>query len=59
MTAAAFLFACTVCDSDLGQQVRAGIFADDFYLKLAAVLAPFPLLLLAVGGVHFLSAPRS
>lgn len=39
--------ACTVCDTELGQQIRAGIFNDEFWPTLAAVLAPFPVLLIA------------
>lgn len=39
--------ACTVCDSDTGQQVRAGI-AQDFWPTLLALAAPFSLLLLGV-----------
>ncbi len=58
MKAFALLLACTVCDSDTGQQVRAGIFNNDFVPTLAAVLAPFPLLLLAVAAVHVLAPPH-
>ncbi len=46
LTALASL-ACTMCDTALGQQVRAGIFDDKFWPTLVAVLAPFPVLLVA------------
>lgn len=39
--------ACTVCDTELGEQIRAGIFDSHFWPTLAAVLAPFPILLVA------------
>ncbi len=45
--------ACTVCDSELGQQVRAGIFGEDFWSTLLSVAAPFPFLLGAVAAVQF------
>ncbi len=46
MTTLGFL-GCTVCDTELGQQIRAGIFDAEFWPTLAAVLAPFPVLLVA------------
>ena len=49
---------CTVCDSETGQQVRAGIFGDDFVVTLAAVISPFPILLLAVGVLHAINSPK-
>lgn len=45
--------ACTVCDSDVGQQVRAGIFNDGFWSTLLAIVAPFPVLLGGVAAVQF------
>jgi hypothetical protein len=45
--------ACTVCDSDVGQQVRAGIFNDGFWRTLLAIVAPFPVLLGGVAAVQF------
>ncbi len=39
--------ACTVCDTELGAQLRAGIFDDRFWPTFAAVVAPFPILLAA------------
>lgn len=51
--------ACTVCDSELGQQVRAGIFGENFWSTLLAVAAPFPVLLGAIAAVQFgLFRPR-
>lgn len=47
------LLACTVCDGATGQQVRATIFADDFWATLASVAAPFPILLLGLAAFHF------
>ena len=58
--------ACPICDTETGQQVRSGIFGDDFWMTLAAVAAPFPVLLLAIAAYHFdwppfhkLSSPAS
>ena len=45
--------ACTVCDTTTGQQVRAGIFGDDFWSTLVAVASPFPVLLIVIGAYHF------
>ncbi len=39
--------ACTMCDTELAHQIRAGIFDGHFWPTLAAVLAPFPVLLIA------------
>lgn len=51
--------ACTVCDSELGQQVRAGIFTDNFWSTLLAIAAPFPVLLVGVAAVQYaLFRPR-
>ena len=36
-------FACPLCHSELGEQVRAAIFGPDFGFHLFAVLAPFPI----------------
>jgi hypothetical protein len=44
--------ACTVCDSNLGQEVRAGIFEKNFWRNLFAVIAPFPAVLVAVAVVQ-------
>lgn len=47
------VLACTVCDSEIGQAVRAGIFGDSFWSTFIAVASPFPLLLCAIAGVHW------
>lgn len=46
-------WACTVCDSDTGQQVRTAIFNESFWPTLAAVAAPFPILLLGLAVYQF------
>ena len=43
---------CTVCDSALGQEIRRGIFEEHFWSTLAAVIAPFPVLLAAIAAIH-------
>ena len=45
--------ACTVCDSETGQQVRAGIFGDEFWTTLVGVIAPFPVLLIVIAAYHY------
>jgi len=45
--------ACTVCDSETGQQIRAGIFGEDFWTTLLAVASPFPVLLLGIAAYHY------
>ena len=37
-------WACTLCHSEIGEEVRAIVFGPDFLSNLAAVLAPVPLL---------------
>ena len=49
--------ACTVCDTDAGREVRAGILDADFGRTLLAVLLPFPILFGVVAAIHF-SGPR-
>jgi hypothetical protein len=44
--------ACPICDTDTGRQVRAGIFDENFWITLAMVLAPFPVLLLVLLAMH-------
>jgi hypothetical protein len=39
--------ACTLCHTDIGRQVRAGVFADDFWQNLGITVLPIAL----VGGV--------
>ena len=46
--------ACTVCESEAGQQVRAGIFGDTFWPTLLAVLSPFPVLLVTIVALRWL-----
>ncbi|MDQ3621418.1 MAG: hypothetical protein M3463_02885 [Verrucomicrobiota bacterium] len=45
--------ACPLCDTPTGEQVRAGIFNQDFAMTLLAVLSPFPVLLLVLAAMHF------
>lgn len=45
--------ACTVCGSETGRQVRAGIFDGHFLHHLWAVALPFPILAIAVALIHF------
>ena len=45
--------ACTVCDSEKGQQVRVGIFGDEFWTTLVGVIAPFPVLLIVIAAYHY------
>lgn len=44
--------ACPLCDTGTGQQVRAGIFGEDFTSNLLATLAPFPFFALFAGVLH-------
>ncbi len=43
----ALLHACTVCHTDTGQAVRAGIFDGHFFGNALRLAAPFPIFLLA------------
>ncbi|HYO83730.1 MAG TPA: hypothetical protein VES20_20175 [Bryobacteraceae bacterium] len=52
------LQACTVCHTDTGRQVRAGIFSSDFPLILSAMLLPFVILLAIIAVIYF-GAPLS
>ncbi|WP_145359579.1 hypothetical protein [Alienimonas californiensis] len=45
--------ACPYCDSEVGKQVWAGIFNDDFWLNGVLTTLPIPVLLLIVGMIHF------
>ena len=45
--------ACTICDTPGGEQVRAGVFDENFWPTLAGVAAPFPILLLGLAVYHF------
>ena len=51
-------FACTVCDSETGQQVRSGIFEHEFGRTLLAVIAPLLAILGIVGVLHYRIFPR-
>ena len=44
--------ACTVCDSEVGEQLRAGIFDRNFWANLLSVVAPFPCVLFGVALVQ-------
>lgn len=48
-----FASACPFCQSDTGQQVRAGIFGEDFAYNLMATILPFVLFLAIVAAIHF------
>lgn len=57
-TAAAFAlappaFACPICDSGTGEQVRAGILGEGLAAGLLATLLPFALTAGVVAVVHF------
>jgi hypothetical protein len=41
-------FACPVCHSDLGEQVRAAIFGPSFASNLIAILSPFAIVAVLV-----------
>ncbi|MFN2476417.1 MAG: hypothetical protein ABR526_08775 [Chthoniobacterales bacterium] len=45
--------ACMVCDTELGHQVRRGVFDGNFGSTALAVLLPFPAFLLAAAAVHY------
>lgn len=45
--------ACPLCDTETGQQVRAGIFSDAFWPTLLTVLLPFPVLLVLLAAMNF------
>jgi hypothetical protein len=42
-----------MCHTETGQQVRAGIFSDDFLTNLLATLAPFLVLAVIVVSLYF------
>lgn len=44
---------CPFCESEIGKQVEAGIFNDDFARNVLATLLPFPILLGIVTLIHF------
>jgi hypothetical protein len=45
--------ACPFCSTDIGMQVNAKIFGDDFVANVAAIASPFPILLACVFAVCF------
>src|SRR5215470_4175033 len=45
--------ACPVCHTDLGRQVRDGIFGADFWPNLFFVLLPFPIFLSLAAALHY------
>jgi hypothetical protein len=45
--------ACPLCESETGQQVREGIFNDDFGVNLLVTLLPFPVLIAIVVLLHY------
>jgi hypothetical protein len=45
--------ACPHCDSEIGRQVRAGIFNDHFWSNAALTLLPIPILVGIVALIHF------
>lgn len=46
-------FGCPFCETDIGKQVNAGVFNDDFTGRLVVTLLPFPILLGIVAFIHF------
>lgn len=46
-------WACPYCESDIGNEVAAGIFNDDFAINALLTLLPIPILLLIVCVLHF------
>ena len=45
--------ACPLCHTDLGRQVRDGIFGADFWPNLLSVLLPFPIFLSLAAALHY------
>jgi hypothetical protein len=50
---ASIAVACPLCHTDLGQQVRDGIFGADFWSNLFFVLLPFPIFLSLAAALHY------
>lgn len=46
-------FACPVCHTETGAQVRAGIFGEDFGANLLVAAMPFPIFLGIAAALHF------
>ena len=53
LTAPVAVLACPICSSPTGQQVRKGIFGDDFWGTLLVVVSPFPVLLLCIAAYYY------
>jgi hypothetical protein len=53
LIAPAVMLACPICSSPTGQQVRKGIFGDDFWGTLLVVVSPFPVLLLCIAAYYY------
>jgi hypothetical protein len=45
--------ACTICDSENGRRVRAGIFDEHFGYNLFATMLPFPIFLAIAAAIYF------
>lgn len=45
--------ACPFCQSETGQQVKAGIFNDQFWGNVLLTLLPFPILLAVIALIYF------
>ena len=50
---AATALGCPVCDTGTGQDVRDGLFDENFARNVFAVALPFPILLGVVAMIHF------
>ena len=48
-----FVVACSLCESETGRQVRAGIFDEQFGYHLLITVLPFPVLLVITALIHF------
>lgn len=48
LLSAAACHGCTVCDSPNGEALRGGVFNDSFFITFLEVVAPFPVLGLAL-----------
>ena len=59
LAAPAAVVACPFCGTETSEQVRAALFNDSFWVNAAMVLAPFPLVLAIIGGLHLAFNPRS
>jgi hypothetical protein len=52
------VFACPICDTETGQQVRESIFGEDFGRNVLLTLAPVPVLL-GIMALVFRAVPDS